>query len=266
MTSPQKVALVTGASSGIGEHFARRLARDGWHVAICARREQRLRDLAAQLSQQHGAPVTVLPADLATPAGVANLWAAMQGAGIEIPDLLVNNAGFGRLQPFVDTEHAPAMEMVGLNVQAVVDLTQRAVPGMVARRRGAVINVASTAAFQPVPLYAVYGATKAFVVNFSLALSLELEGTGVQVQALCPGATRTEFGRVAGVDPSAEKLGFMEPQDVVDASLAALESGRVVCVPGAVNKISVLGAKLSPSLLSGRLAGTIMRRVRSPSR
>ena len=226
-------ALVTGASSGIGTHFAERLAADGADLVLVARRADALEALAARLRQAHGVTVDVLPTDLGEPDAVAGLVERLDAAGLTV-DVLVNNAGFGQHTDVADADPARLVAMVTLNCTALVELTARLVPGMVARRRGGVLNVASTAAFQPLPHMATYGATKAFVLSFTEALWAETRGTGVHVTALCPGATATEFFDVSG----GGAVGAKQSADEVAAlGLAALRANKPSVVAGLRNRL-----------------------------
>ena len=227
--------FVTGASSGIGEGFARRLAADGWDLAITARRGDRLRALADRLAGEHGVRVQTYVADLTDPGDLAGLERAVAAAE---PDLLVNNAGFAGYREFCDVDPTVVSDLVAVHVLAVTRLARAAVPAMVTRGSGTIINVASALAFsgslppQPLPYRAVYAAAKAFQLTFSQALAGELAGTGVQVQACCPGLVDTEFHALAGRDLSAVPFPVMQPDEVVGAALAGLRLGEVVCVPG----------------------------------
>ncbi len=246
-------ALVTGASSGIGEAFARRLARDGYDLEIVARRTDRLEALATELRADHGGAVDVRAADLTRADELAGVEEALRSDG-EL-ELLVNNAGFGSEGAFHELPIDAEAAMLRLNVEALVRLTHAALGGMVERRRGAVINVSSGLALVPSPFYATYGATKAFVNQFTEALSEELRGTGVRVQTLCPGLTRTEFQEAAGVDASSfPSFAWMEADAVVDASLADLKRGRLVCVPGLANRAT-------QAITNVPLSRTVTRRV-----
>jgi short-subunit dehydrogenase len=190
------VALITGASSGIGEQFAYSLAREGYGLALTARRDDRLQGVAAQ-ARKLGAPdVRTFGADLSLRTAPEELYRAVAAAGLKI-ELLVNNAGFGTRGRFDTLALERELEQIDLNITALAALCRLWLPEMVAAGRGSIINVASTAGYQPVPYMSTYAATKAFVVSFSLALHYELDGTGVNVMALCPGATRTEFQAVA---------------------------------------------------------------------
>ncbi|RPI49792.1 MAG: SDR family oxidoreductase, partial [Chloroflexi bacterium] len=194
----KQTALVTGASRGIGEAFARQLAAQGKDLVVVSRDEARLQELADELSAAHGVRVHVIACDLSMPGAAGQVWAETERLGIAV-DLLVNNAGVGKRGVFAELDHDFQAAMVRLNVNAVVELTRLYLPGMRARHRGGVINVASNAAFQPVPYMAVYAATKAFVLHFSEALAEEVGPGGVWVMALCPGATDTTFWEVAGL-------------------------------------------------------------------
>ncbi|RIL08196.1 MAG: hypothetical protein DCC71_00135 [Proteobacteria bacterium] len=253
-------AVVTGASSGIGLAFAEALARDGWDLAIVARRVDRLRALAQRLRRAHpGVRVDVVQADLTDAASLARLERRL--AGDARLELLVNAAGAGTLGAFAarDPEHVDAE--IRLDVVAVTRLTLAVLPRMLRRRRGAVINVSSMAAFQPYPYFAVYASAKAFLNSFTEALAEELRGTGVRVQALCPGLTHTEIFEIAGADVgSVPGLLWMEPDAVVQASLAALRRGAIVCVPGLPNRAVAAMSRLAPRELSRRIASLVVQR------
>jgi short-subunit dehydrogenase len=229
---------VTGASSGIGEAFARRLAREGYDLALVARRGDQLERLAKELEARHPARVEVIAADLCEEAGLARVEQVLR----DDPrlELLVNNAGVGTQGRFHELPVGPEVGMARLHVEALLRLTHAALPPMVERGRGAVINVSSGLGFVPAPYYATYGATKAFVNSFTEALAEELRGTGVSMQVLCPGFTRTEFQERAGMDTGAIP-GFLwqTAEQVADESLAALRRGTVVCVPGRLNRASM---------------------------
>lgn len=224
-----KVALVTGASSGIGAEFARALSRRDYEVILVARRRQRLEQLASELGSAH-----VVECDLSSDA--ASLPAKVAELGLEV-DLLVNNAGFGTWGRFVELDPEHEVDQIRLNCEAVVVLTRAFLPRMVERGSGGVINVASTAGMQPLPYEAVYSATKAFVRTFTLALRAELRGTGVKVLNVDPGPVSTEWQAVAGYPSPDTTLGVpgkVEPSVVVEQSLRAFDRGRASIVPGAV--------------------------------
>jgi short-subunit dehydrogenase len=229
-----RLAMVTGASSGIGEAFADRLAADKWDLVLVARRRDRLEEVAARVKAAHGISAVVLDVDLADPVQLEALCA--ETAGLPL-GLLVNNAALAHYMPFSTLPASKAQELVELNVLAPVMLTRAALDGMVARGDGAVINVASLLAFSGawdkpyLPKRAVYAASKSFLVTFTQILAQELEGSGVRVQVLCPGVVRSEFHTRQGLDMS--EVPRMEPASVVQASLQDLERGVVVSIPGA---------------------------------
>jgi uncharacterized protein len=228
------VALVTGASAGIGTAFAERLAADGYDLVVVARRRERLEELKARLEQLYDTSVEVLVADLADDAELA----AVEERAARGLDLLVNNAGFAGYRAFATLEPAVAEELIRVHVLSVTRLTRGALPHMIERGSGAIVNVASLLAFSgalpsdPLPQRAVYGACKAYLVVFTQLLEHELTGTGVRVQVLCPGLVKTEFHEVAGRDPTKLPFGALEPEQVVTASLKGLELGEVICAPG----------------------------------
>jgi short-subunit dehydrogenase len=229
-----RLGIVTGASSGIGEAYAERLAADGWDLIVVARRRDRLEQLAKRLADDHGISVQVVEADLAD---ADRLRALCRELSAESVELLVNNAALAHYMPFAELPDERAQELVELNVLAPVLLTRAVLPGMLARGLGAVVNVASLLAFSGswegphLPVRAVYAASKSFLVTFTQRLASELDGTGVRVQVVCPGIVRTEFHSRQGIDLSA--VSRMEPEDVVRAALVDLERGEIVSIPGA---------------------------------
>lgn len=263
-------ATVTGASAGIGEAFAERLAREGWDLRIVARSGGRLQALAKRLRKEHGIRVQVLPADLTDPVALRALEQRL-ARDVHL-ELLVNDAGMGDFGAFAKRNREVEDAEIRLNVLAVVRLTHAALRGMFRRGRGAVINVSSTAAFQPCPYFATYGATKAFLNSFTEALHEELRGSELRVQALCPGLTHTEIFERAGAEVSGlPSFLWMEPEAVVAESLSALERGTVICVPGLGNRALTSLSRLVPHDVSRRVAGILMQRVkerrpRAPSR
>jgi uncharacterized protein len=262
--SKDSVALVTGASSGIGADLARSLAQRGHGLVLVARREERLAELAAELASAHGVRAEAVAADLLTKAGRKRLLKAIDGLGLRV-DVLVNNAGFGTAGRFQRLDGEREAELVRLNCEVVVDLCGRFVPGMVEHGAGAVLNVASTAAFQPLPTQATYSASKAFVLTFTQALAADLHDTGVTVTALCPGPVRTEFADVAGMTKDAAMLPefvWVSSPDVAEAGVRGLERGKGVVIPGAINRATAIGGQFTPrSLLLG-----VGRRVYSVGR
>jgi short-subunit dehydrogenase len=229
-----RVAMVTGASSGIGAAYAARLAEDGWDLVLVARRRDRLEEVAARLTSGHGVQVRVLAADLSDAAELEAVSAEASGLGL---GMLVNNAALAHYMPFATLPAQRAHELVDLNVLAPVLLTRSVIAGMVERGEGAVINLASLLAFSGawdkdyLPKRAIYAASKAFLVTFTQILASELRGTGVRVQVVCPGLVRSEFHTRQGLDMSA--VPRMEPDSLVRASLADLERDIVVSIPGA---------------------------------
>jgi short-subunit dehydrogenase len=256
---PRRNALVTGASTGIGRTFAERLARDQYDLVLVARDAGRLEALAKRLASERGIEARVLAADLTDPASLARVEAEIAERP---PDLLVNNAGFGTVGRFAELDVEGEDREVRLNVLALMRLTHAALGPMLARGHGGVINVSSLAGESASPYTATYAATKAFVTSFSEALSEELRGSGVRIQALLPGFTRTEFQERAGVDTRAiPGFAWMEPEAVVDASLAALERGQVLCVPGLGNRMLAPLQRLLPRSLVRRIVGASFERA-----
>ena len=234
MEFPGQTALITGASTGIGSVFAHEVAARGAHLILVARGEDRLRALAAEITTAYGVRVAVLPTDLARPGAGAELVDRVAALGRTV-DLLINNAGFATHGDIEDADPARLLEQVQLNCAAVVELTARFLPAMIARRSGAIINVASTAAFQPVAHMAVYAASKAFVLSFTEARWGEAKPHGVKVIAVCPGATETPFFDIAGADASVGKR--RSPEQVVATALRGLSQGRPSIVDGRVNAL-----------------------------
>lgn len=252
-------ALVTGASSGIGAAYARALRQRGERLVLVARRADRLQELARELGGEPHA--LVVPLDLAAPGAAEALRRALDEKGVGV-DCLVNNAGLGHTAPFAAQTPATIQAMLDLNVRAVVDLVRVFLPGMRSRGRGRIVNVASTAAFQPVPYLAVYAATKSFVLSFTESLAEELRGTGIRVQALCPGITATEFLDVAGTHDGllVTRMPMMTPAAVAEASLGGLDHGRVRVVAGWPNRLlGFVVQRLAPRGLARRVAGELYR-------
>lgn len=256
---PRRRALVTGASSGIGEVFARRLARDAYNLVLVARSGEALEALAKELREQRGVDVEVIVADLTRGDDLRRV--EERAAAEPALDLLVNNAGFGTFGAFADSDANEEEREILLNVVALTRLARAALPRMLSRGVGAIINVSSLAAYTPSPYFASYAATKAYVNSLTEGLAEELRGSGVRVQALCPGFTRTRFQERAGVDESiAPSFAWMEPEPVVEASLAALERGDVICIPGLANRLSALAVRATPRSVVSRLMGGLQKR------
>jgi hypothetical protein len=246
--SESTTALVTGASSGIGAEIARLLAEKGHGVTLVARREERLAELARELESRLNVRAEAIACDLSDQGARERLVAAVADRGLE-PSILVNNAGFGSAGRFHELAIDGEMRMVHTNVAAVVHLCGEYVPRMVARGEGAVLNVASTAAFQPLPRQSTYSASKAFVLSFTEALSSDLTGTGVTATALCPGPVKTEFtDQHAGFDAAASTPDFvwMTAEDCARAAVRGLERGKRVVVPGVANRIGTVAGQHAP--------------------
>jgi uncharacterized protein len=241
------LALVTGASSGIGAELARELARDGYDLVLSARTVAPMDALAAELKAR-GAGSVVIPADLSEPGGGSALAGAVEARGLAV-EVLVNNAGLGAFGRFDQMDPVRIGEMLQVNVVALTELTRLIVPGMVARRRGKVMLVASTAGFLPGPRSAVYFATKAYVLSLGEALAYELRGSGVTVTVLCPGATATNFFKVAGAEHRALRP-MMSAAAVARLGYRGCRAGRRVVVTGALNKILAVAGRLSPHRIS----------------
>ncbi len=257
--SPRPVALVTGASSGLGEHFARQLAAAGHDLVLVARTVDALDRLAAELRDSHRATAEVLPADLADRAQLDKVAARIAAGDVTT---VVNNAGFGFYGPVASHSRAQELGMVDVDVAAVVALTHAALGVMVPRGQGRILNVASVAAFAATPDSATYSAAKAFVLMFTEAIHDEVAPSGVHVSVLCPGFTRTNFQANAGLEATGLP-GFVwaDAEDVVRAGLAALERNQAVCVPGWVNKLTAATPRFSPRPITRRVANLVMKRL-----
>lgn len=248
------IALVTGASGGIGLDMARELARRGFDLALVARKEDQLRAAAEELARAHGATCRVLAADLARPEAPARLHEWVKGESLEV-EILVNNAGFGLHGQFTETDPERELEMLQLNALTLTALTKLFAREMVSRRSGRILNVASTAAFVPGPFMAVYYASKAYVLSLSLALSEELAGSGVTVTVLCPGPTETAFGSTAGVAGTRLfRSGLMNSSAVARAGVEGLLEGRRMVVPGLRNRLLASTSGLIPRAFAARIA------------
>ena len=252
----RKTALITGASSGIGAEFARRLAPE-YDLLLVARSEDRLTALRSHLASVHPDGVFgIQVADLSTSAGAQALVDRVRGDAVVV-ELLINNAGVGSHGAFIAEDPAAVLAQIQLNCLSLVSLTRALLPAMVDRGHGGVINVASTAAFQPTPTMAVYGATKAFVLSFSEALSVETRRTGVDVLALCPGATETGFFAATG--RNFLTTGRQTPDQVVATAIHALRRHRPVVVSGHTNKVRAQGYRFMPRALLARASANVVR-------
>jgi short-subunit dehydrogenase len=247
-TAPSSTSLVTGASAGIGADIARELAARGHGVTLVARREDRLRELASEIQEKHGVRTEVVACDLSDHAARERLVAELDERALTV-EILVNNAGFGSAGMFQELDQEAEMQMVRVNVDALHHLSSVYVPPMVRRGHGAVLNVASTASFQPLARQATYGATKAFVLSFTEGLHSDLVDTGVTATALCPGPVKTEFVDVAGMGKAADaspSFIWMSSEDTARAGVRGLERGKRVVVPGAMNRATAMGGQHTP--------------------
>ena len=260
MATQRPLALVTGASSGIGLELAKLLAADGHDLILVARRAEALEQLAAELRTSQGAIVHVWPADLATPEAPKDLEARAAAAGLDV-EILVNNAGFGALGAFADLPLDRQLSIVDVNLRALTELTHRFLPAMRRRRRGRIMIVASMAGFLPGPYMAVYYATKAYLQSFALALAEELAGSGITVTCVCPGYTATEFQAVAHMN-AAKRLGQLQPMTaaaVARIGYRALMSGRRLVVTGWKNRIGMLLMRFMPKTVLSWIVARLQR-------
>jgi short-subunit dehydrogenase len=260
MARTRQTALVTGASAGIGRELAKLAAQDGHDLVLVARRRERLEELAASLTAAHGVQVTVIASDLSDQAAPADVAERIHAAGTRI-DFLINNAGFGSCGPFAQAVLDREVEMIHLNIRALVQLTHLFLPEMLARKSGRILNVASVAAFVPGPYMATYYASKAFVLSFTEALAAELLGTGVSITASCPGPTETEFGAVAGNDKTKLfRRGVATAAPVAQHAYRAMMAGKVVAIPGLMNKLVAQSTRIAPRAWLRAIAAHLNRK------
>ncbi len=246
---PRETALITGAASGIGRPLARCFAPDADELVLVARREDALEEVARELTDAHGITAHIIPQDLADPEAPRALFERLATDGTTV-DVVVNNAGFGARGTVAELPLERQLDMVQVNVTALTHLTRLFLPGMLDRRRGGVLNVASTAAFQPGPNMAVYYATKAYVLSFTEGLAEEVRGTGLTVTCLAPGPTETRFAERAGTEGTwLTALGEMDATDVARAGYEGFRAGKTLVVPGLTNKIGALGVRFVPRAL-----------------
>lgn len=252
--------LVTGGSGGIGFELAKVFASNGERLVLVARDEDELRVKLAALTASSGIEHRAFAFDLSDPGAAATLMTRLEGEGITV-DVLVNNAGFGAYGPFAESDLDTDLAMIRVNILALTELTKRLLPGMLARRNGKVLNLASTAAFLPGPRMAVYYASKAYVLSFSEAVAEEVRGSGVSVTALCPGPTRTSFEDRAGAGASRLfRYGAADPAEVAQAGYDGLMAGKAVVVPGISNRVMTFLPRLAPR----RLTAALVNRVQAP--
>jgi short-subunit dehydrogenase len=256
-TGNPPTVFITGASSGIGLELARLFARDGYRLYLTARQSQRFDAASMALRAMANAGVEPIADDLADPAAPARLAKELQERGV-VPDVLVNNAGFGTHGPFVESHEQSQVQMLQVNVVALTHLTRLLLPGMVARGSGRILNVSSTASFQPGPYMAVYYASKAYVTSFSQALSYELRRSNITVTALCPGPTTTDFQRRAGVENSPLfQNNTMTAAEVARLGYLAMRHGKPIAITGTKNKLLALAGKFAPRSFTTKIAGRL---------
>lgn len=253
---PKSTVLITGASAGLGAEFAREYAARGDDLILVARRADRLDTLAAELTGKHGIRAEVIAADLTAADAADTLMGEIAKRGLTV-DALINNAGFGARGDFGALDIAIQLGMIDLNCRTLVALCHAVLPGMIERKSGGILNIASTAAFQPGPWMAVYYASKAFVLSFSEALHEEVKDKGVRVATLCPGATRTEFGEVADMTSSTLFKFAGEPGQVVRDGMRALDGNHAVKVSGLANAMLAGSIRFTPRFLARRIAGSL---------
>lgn len=252
-----KTTLITGASSGIGETFARRLAAEGENVLLVARSEEKLATICNELGRERGVNAQYVAADLTETGAGARLFDEVMRRGLEV-ETLINNAGFGSMGDFLKLDLETELKMIDLNIKALVDLTYRFLFPMRERRRGAIINVASTAGFQPVPFMTTYAATKAFVLSFSIGLWEENRPYNVVVMALCPGVTDTNFFEAAHIEKPPMRVS-QTPEQVVETALRGLKRGKSHIISGWSNYLMTESERLVPRSLVARVVGTALR-------
>ena len=258
---PRQLALITGASSGIGLDLAKLMAPD-FDLIITARNQSELEKIALELQTAHGNYVHVIPADLTLPEAPQQIFAEIERRGLTV-DILINNAGFGSYGAFAESDPKTSLNMVEVNIAALTALTRLALPGMIQRKRGKIMNVASTAGFQPGPLMAVYYATKAYVIMFSEAIANELKGSGVTVTCLCPGATATKFAGRANMEESRLfKLGAMRSEDVARAGYKGMMAGKGMVIPGLLNKTVAMSVRFSPRKMVTAISRSLQEKAK----
>lgn len=252
-----KATLITGASGGIGEAFARRLAAEKHNLVLVARSEDKLRQICDELSAKHGITANFVALDLTKVDADRKLFAETEKNGVEV-DFLINNAGFGSMGYFAEEDRERELEMIALNISTLVGLTHLYLQKMCERGRGTIINVSSTASFQPIPFMATYAATKAFVSSFTEAIAEEYKPFGITISAVCPGPTDTNFFAEANAQPLKAK-GMETPEQVVEVALAAVGSGRAKAISGLTNKIGAFFGSLVPNFIVTKVVAGVLR-------
>ena len=257
----RETALITGASSGIGLELVRLLAPK-YDLIITARNQADLERIGRELEAAHGNHVHVIPADLAKADAPQQIFAEIERRGLQV-DVLVNNAGFGSYGAFAESDHQTNLDMIQVNITALTTLAKLALPGMLVRKRGRIMNVASTAGFQPGPLMAVYYATKAYVIMFSEAIANEVKGSGVTVTCFCPGATATKFaGRARMEESRLFKMGAMRSEDVARAGYKGMMAGKTMVIPGVLNRALAMSVRVSPRKLVTSISRSLQERAK----
>lgn len=253
-----KVTLITGASSGIGEALARRLAAEKHNLVLVARSEKALHELCDELMLRHKIMAHYVVLDLAEPDADRKLFGETERCGFEV-DWLINNAGFGSVGDFAKLDVDRELQMIELNIAALVAITHVYLTGMRERKQGTIINVSSAAGFQPIPFMATYAATKAFVSSFTEAIAEENKPYGIQIMALCPGSTKTNFFAASNIDRPIQAKGQQTVEDVVETAMRAVANGRTKIVSGGVNKIGAMIGKFTPNFISRRAMAKVLR-------
>ena len=250
----RQTVLITGPSSGIGLELARLFARDGYNLILASRNIEKLNQIAAELISGQNVEIKIIAKDLSLPASPREIFSELSREAISV-DILVNNAGFGIYGAFSKIDLNRSLDMLQINMLAVTQLTRLFLPEMLEKKSGKILNVASTAAFQPGPFMAGYFASKAFVLSLSEALANELEGSGVTVTALCPGPTATEFQRISNTEDIREtKIGMMSAQKVARIGYRELMRGKTLVIPGLMNKLAACAVRFLPRKVVTRLA------------
>jgi short-subunit dehydrogenase len=255
-STTRPTALVTGASGGIGADIATLLAEQKYDLVLVARSRGKLDELAAALEKAHGVKSTVITADLTDPTAPEMIFKTLEHAGINV-EVLINNAGLGSYGPFAEVDARTDLGLLSVNVVALTHLSKLFLPKMIASKKGRIMNVGSTAGFLPGPLMAVYYASKAYVLSLSVAMANELEGSGVTVTCLCPGATKTAFDTTAGNDKTRLFKGkVMDSMYVARTGVEAMMSGDVICIPGFINRLMASTTGLAPRSILAKIART----------
>ncbi len=253
-----KVTLITGASSGIGEEFARRLAAEKHNLVLVARNEKKLHELCDELMLKHKIMAHYVVLDLTQIGSDEKLFEETERHGFEV-DQLINNAGYGSVGDFVKLDRENELRMIDLNIRSLVAMTHRYLAGMRERKSGTIINVSSAAGFQPIPFMATYAATKSFVSSFSEAIAEENRPFGIKILALCPGSTKTNFFAASNIDNPIQVKGQQTVEQVVDTALSAIKSGKTKAISGIANKVGAFFGKIAPSSLTAKVMAKALR-------